>query len=130
MNIELIKTLKVLYVEDEIILRDTTCNSLKSILKEIIVADNGKDGLEKFKNDKFDLVISDLAMPIMGGSEMIEKIRLIDKNIPIIVTTAYGSQNEEVSNLTKIGMSDYVMKPVDIMKLVQTIDKIMVESTK
>jgi len=125
MNIELIKTLKVLYVEDEIILRDTTCNSLKSILKEIVVADNGKDGLEKFENDKFDLVISDLAMPIMGGSEMIEKIRLIDKNIPIIVTTAYGSQNEEVANLTKIGMSDYVMKPVDIMKLVQTIDKIM-----
>ncbi len=125
MNIELIKTLKVLYVEDEIILRDTTCNSLKSILKEIVVADNGKDGLEKFENDKFDLVISDLAMPIMGGSEMIEKIRLIDKNIPIIVTTAYGSQNEEVENLTKIGMSDYVMKPVDIMKLVQTIDKIM-----
>ena len=129
MNIELIKTLKVLYVEDEVVLRDTTCNSLKSILKEIVVADNGKEGLEKFKNDKFDLVISDLAMPIMGGSEMIEKIREIDKNIPIIVTTAYGSQNEEVSSLGKIGMSDYVMKPVDIMKLVQTIDKIMEKST-
>ena len=125
MNIELIKTLKVLYVEDEIVLRDTTCNSLNAILKEIIVADNGKEGLEKFKNDKFDLVITDLAMPIMGGSEMIKHIRKIDNNIPIIVTTAYGSQNEEVENLTKIGMSDYVMKPVDIMKLVQTIDKIM-----
>ena len=129
MNIELIKTLKVLYVEDEVVLRDTTCNSLKSILKEIVVADNGKEGLEKFKNDKFDLVISDLAMPIMGGSEMIEKIRLINKDIPIIVTTAYGSQNEEVSGLTEIGMSDYVMKPVDIMKLVQTIDTIMGKST-
>ena len=130
MNIELIKTLKVLYVEDEIVLRDTTCNSLISILKEIVVADNGKEGLEKFKNDKFDLIISDLAMPVMGGSEMIEKIRQIDKNIPIIVTTAYGSQNEEVANLTKIGMSDYVMKPVDIMKLVTIIDKIMEHSHK
>ncbi|RLA77925.1 MAG: hypothetical protein DRG78_16300 [Epsilonproteobacteria bacterium] len=129
MNIELIKTLKILYVEDEVVLRDTTCNSLRAILKEIVVASNGKEGFEKFKDDKFDLIITDLAMPVMGGSDMISKIREIDKSIPIIVTTAYGSQNEEVSNLTKIGMTDYVMKPVDIMKLVETIDKIMEKST-
>lgn len=123
MNIELIKTLKVLYVEDEIILRDTTCNSLNSILKEIVVADNGKMGLEKFKEDKFDLIITDLSMPVMSGTEMIQRIREIDTTIPIIITTAYGSQNMEVQELDKIGMTDYVMKPVDIMKLVQTIDK-------
>ena len=123
MNIELIKTLKVLYVEDEIILRDTTCNSLNSILKEVVVADNGKEGLEKFKNDKFDLIITDLSMPIMSGTEMIMAIREVDKTIPIIITTAYGSQNLEVQELAKIGMTDYVMKPVDVMKLVETIDK-------
>ncbi len=123
MNIELIKTLKVLYVEDEIILRDTTCNSLNSILKEVVVADNGKEGLEKFKNDKFDLIITDLSMPVMSGTEMIMAIREIDKTIPIIITTAYGSQNIEVQELSKIGMTDYVMKPVDVMKLVETIDK-------
>ena len=123
MNIELIKTLKVLYVEDEIILRDTTCNSLNSILKEVVVADNGKEGLEKFKNDKFDLIITDLSMPVMSGTEMIMAIREIDKTIPIIITTAYGSQNLEVQELSKIGMTDYVMKPVDVMKLVETIDK-------
>jgi len=125
MNIELIKTLKVLYVEDEIILRDTTCNSLSSILKEIVVADNGKDGLEKFKQSKFDLIITDLSMPIMSGTEMIKSIREIDNTIPIIITTAYGSQNIEVKELSQIGMTDYVMKPVDIMKLVTTIDKAM-----
>jgi CheY-like chemotaxis protein len=123
MNIELIKTLKVLYVEDEIILRDTTCNSLNSILKEVVVADNGKEGLEKFKSDKFDLIITDLSMPVMSGTEMIMAIREIDKNIPIIITTAYGSQNLEVQELSKIGMTDYVMKPVDVMKLVESIDK-------
>jgi CheY-like chemotaxis protein len=123
MNIELIKTLKVLYVEDEIILRDTTCNSLNSILKEVVVADNGKEGLEKFKSDKFDLIITDLSMPVMSGTEMIMAIREIDKNIPIIITTAYGSQNLEVQELSKIGMTDYVMKPVDVMKLVESIYK-------
>ncbi len=128
MNIELIKTLKVLYVEDEIVLRDTTCNSLNSIIKEVVVADNGKEGLDKFKEDKFDLIITDLSMPVMTGTEMIEEIRKIDKNIPIIITTAYGSQNEEVSKLNSIGMSDYVMKPVDVMKLVETIDKVISKS--
>lgn len=125
MNIELIKTLKVLYVEDEIILRDTTCNSLNSILKEVVVADNGKEGLEKFKNDTFDLIITDLSMPVMSGVTMIEEIRKIDSKIPIIITTAYGSQNEDVTKLTTIGMNDYVMKPVDIMKLMETIDKVI-----
>ncbi len=123
MNIELIKTLKVLYVEDEIVLRDTTCNSLNSILKEVVVADNGKEGLEKFKDDKFDLIITDLSMPVMSGTDMIMAIREIDKEIPIIITTAYGSQNLEVKTLSEIGMTDYVMKPVDVMKLVETIDK-------
>jgi len=123
MNIELIKTLKALYVEDEIILRDTTCNSLNSILKEIVVADNGKEGLEKFQNEPFDLIITDLSMPIMSGTEMIIEIRKIDKTIPIIITTAYGSQNSEIQDLSKIGMTNYVMKPLDVMKLVETIDK-------
>ena len=124
MNIELLKTLKVLYVEDEIILRDTTCSSLSSILKEIVVANNGKEGLEKF-NDSFDLVISDLSMPVMNGNEMIKEIRKIDQNIPIIITTAYGSQNEDVAEISNISKTDYVMKPIDIMKLVKTIDKVV-----
>jgi len=124
-NIELIKKLKILYVEDEIVLRDITVKSLNTIVKEIIVADNGKEGLDKFNNQNFDLIITDLAMPIMNGIEMIQNIRKSNKKIPILVTTAFGSQNSEVSKLSKIGMSAYIMKPVDVMKLVQTIDKLL-----
>lgn len=123
MNIELIKTLKVLYVEDEIVLRDTTCSSLHSILKEIVVADNGKEGLDKYNSDNFDLIITDLSMPVMTGTEMIQKIRETDKKIPIVVTTAYGSQNEDILSLQQMGMNEYVMKPVDMMKLIEAIDK-------
>ncbi|MCK5109922.1 MAG: response regulator [Arcobacteraceae bacterium] len=138
-NIELIKKLKVLYVEDEIILRDITCKSLASVVKEIVVADDGQEGLDKFiqardddnftkESKAFDLIITDLAMPIMDGLEMIEKIREIDNDIPILVTTAYGSQNKEVASLSKIGMNAYVMKPVDVMDLVKTIDKLINKS--
>jgi len=123
MNIELIKTLKVLYVEDEIALRDITSSSIESIIKELVVADNGKEGLEKFQNEEFDLIITDLSMPVMDGISMIKEIRKLNKTIPIVVTTAFGSQNEEVAKLEKIGMSAYIMKPVDVMKLLQTIDK-------
>ncbi len=126
-NIELIKTLKILYVEDEIALRDITTKSLNSIVKEIVVASNGQEGLDKFKLEKFDLIITDLAMPIMDGIEMMQHIRKIDKNIPILVTTAFGSQNSEVSKLDAFGMNSYIMKPVDVMKLVKEIDKLLVK---
>lgn len=123
MNIELIKTLRVLYVEDEIALRDITSSSIESIINKLVVADNGKDGLEKFNNEEFDLIITDLSMPVMDGITMIKEIRKINATIPIVVTTAFGSQNEEVEKLNAIGMSAYIMKPVDVMKLLQTIDE-------
>jgi len=123
MNVELIKNLKVLYVEDEVVLRDTTCCSLNSILKEVVVAENGQDGLEKFKNEEFDLIITDLLMPVMTGTDMIIEIRKENKDIPIIVTTAYGSKNEDIIKLKDIGIDGYVMKPIDLMKLFQEIDQ-------
>lgn len=123
MNIELIKNLRVLYVEDEIALRDITSSSIESIIKSLEVADNGKEGLEKFKQSEFDLIITDLSMPVMDGLTMIKEIRKINETIPIIVTTAFGSQNEEVEKLKSVGMSAYIMKPVDIMKLLETVNE-------
>jgi len=123
MNIELIKPLRILYVEDEIALRDITSSSIESIVSRLVVADNGKEGLEKFNKELFDMVITDLSMPVMDGLEMIKEIRKVNKTIPIIVTTAFGSQNEEVAELENIGMSAYIMKPIDIMKLLDTMSE-------
>jgi len=125
LDIELIKTLKILYVEDEIALRDITCSSLGSVVKEIIVASNGQEGLEKFNNNDIDLILTDIAMPIMDGLEMIEEIRKKDNKIPILVTTAFGSGHKEISNLKDIQNIAYVMKPVDVMKLVEEIDNLI-----
>ena len=74
-------------------------------------------------DNSFDLIITDLSMPVMDGISMIKEIRKINSTIPIVVTTAFGSQNEEVAKLEEIGMSAYIMKPVDVMKLLQTIDE-------
>lgn len=121
MNPEILKKLTILYVEDEIELRDATCKFLTLMVKKVVVADNGQEGLEKFKAGKFDLIITDLAMPKLSGTEMITEIRKIDPDIPIIITTAYGSQNVEISRLVEAGVVEHIMKPVDLMQLVKKI---------
>lgn len=126
MDINKFKNLNVLYVEDEIELRDVTCSSLSSIIPNITVAGNGKEGLELFNSDnEFDLIITDLAMPVMDGSEMIKSIRENNLTIPILITTAFGSKNEEMLELEKIGIDGYIMKPLDMMKLIKIIDEII-----
>ena len=90
---EFAKTLKVLYVEDNEQARESTVSLLSNIFSNIEVGVDGKDGLEKFKEQKFDLVITDINMPIMNGLEMIEEIKKIDKDIPVIIISAHSENN-------------------------------------
>ncbi len=115
-----LSTLSILYVEDEIDLRDTTSDSLKSFVKEIVVAADGKEGLELFKNSNFDLVITDINMPKMNGNDMMKEIRQINPNVPIIVTTAHNDENE-INAMKEAGMNSYIMKPIDLTELVKEI---------
>lgn len=115
-----LSTLSILYVEDEIDLRDTTSDSLKSFVKEIVVAADGKEGLELFKNSNFDLVITDINMPKMNGNDMMKEIREINPNVPIIVTTAHNDENE-INAMKEAGMNSYIMKPIDLTELVKEI---------
>ena len=128
MNIEKIKKLRVLYVEDEIALRDITCGSLGTVVSNIVVASNGQEGLDKFNSDDFDIVITDIAMPVMDGMEMIKNIRSIDKQIPILMTTAFSSENTELSEIINGEHISYVMKPVNVMQLVEAMDKLTSDS--
>ncbi|MCK5294813.1 MAG: response regulator [Arcobacteraceae bacterium] len=123
MNIEKLKNLRILYVEDEDQLRDTTAKSLNTIIPNITVALNGEDGLEKFNSGDFDLIITDLEMPLMSGVEMIKNIRNKNKNIPIIVTTAYDNKNSNIQEINKMGIDNYQMKPINMMELMKTINK-------
>ena len=77
-------TMKVFYVEDDENARESTLVMLEDLFDNIIIATDGKDGLEKFQNNNIDLIITDISMPYMNGLEMCEKIRDIDDNIYII----------------------------------------------
>ena len=123
MNVEAIKSLKILYVEDDIKLLDITSKTLSTIVSKIDSSFNGKVGLELFNTNEYDLVITDLEMPIMNGIDMIHNIRKTNETIPIIVTTAYGEHTKDVQELNSIKNVRYIMKPVDVMLLMKIIDE-------
>ncbi len=114
------KTLKLLYVEDNKESRDSLEGLLKNFFSDITLADDGLAGLEEFKSASFDLIITDIKMPKMNGIEMIEKIREIDEEIPIIVSTAHQDQEFLISCIN-LGTNGYLLKPINHKQLTRTI---------
>ncbi len=119
-NVSILKNITILYAEDEAALREITLNILKGFTKKQFVAQNGAEGLELFKKNELeiDLIITDVNMPIMNGLEMIREIKKINSNIPIIVATAF-SNTEYLLEAIDIGVDKYVLKPIDMKKLLQ-----------
>jgi diguanylate cyclase (GGDEF)-like protein len=119
-----LKDITVLYCEDETNLREVTGGILKSFTKSQFIAEDGAQGLEYFKENKddIDLVITDVNMPNMSGLEMAKEIKKINSNIPIIVATAF-SNSEYLLEAIDLGVDKYVLKPVNIKKLLDTMAK-------
>ncbi|MEA3384755.1 MAG: EAL domain-containing protein [Campylobacterota bacterium] len=119
-----LKDITVLYCEDEDNLRDVTSGILKSFTKKQFIAVDGAQGLEYFKAnaDEIDLIITDVNMPNMSGLEMAKEIKAINANIPIIVATAF-SNSEYLLEAIDLGVDKYVLKPVNIKKLLDTMAK-------
>jgi len=109
-----------LYVEDDENLKSEMMISLKRRFKKVLSASNGREGLELFKEHRPDVVISDIKMPIMDGIEMSRRIKKIEKDVPIIFTTAF-SEVPYLLEAIKIGVSRYVQKPLKIKDLIETI---------
>jgi YesN/AraC family two-component response regulator len=112
-----LKGLRVLYVEDEIIVRLSLCRFLRRRFKEVVEAGNGKDGLELYKALRPDIVITDIEMPVMHGIEMIEKITAMDKNGPIIIVTTGYDDDKHKSDKACANL----LKPLDHELLVEVI---------
>ena len=114
--------LKVLYVEDNQEARESTLGLLDNIFENITTAVNGEDGLEKFKQDEFDLILSDINMPKMNGIEMITKIREINKDVPILILSAYNESGYFIDTI-KQGVEGYLLKPIDLYQFIDMINK-------
>ncbi|AXH09689.1 hypothetical protein CP960_09545 [Malaciobacter halophilus] len=123
MNKEILQNIKVLYVEDENDVREFTGKTIKAIVKEIIVAKDGKEGLEKFEqNQDIDLIVTDINMPKMGGLEMCAEIKQKSPEIPIVITSAHNDPNF-LKKAIDVGVSAYAMKPIDLYQLIESMIK-------
>jgi len=118
--LEFTKTLKILYVEDNENSREALCGLLENFFTDIMLANDGEDGLEKFKSNNFDLVITDIKMPKMSGIEMMQKIRDMDEDIPLLVSTAYQDREFLISCI-ELGVNGYLLKPINHRQLTRAI---------
>ena len=107
---------KILVVDDEEIIRDSISYILDSEGYEVDKAENGKIAYEKIKEKHFDLVITDIEMPAMKGTELLEKIKTLDPQTAVIIITAFGSLDTAITALRN-GASDYILKPVEFDEL-------------
>ena len=114
--------IRVLYVEDEYGIRLPMLEMMSRWVEDIIVAANGEEGLEAFRQTGADLVISDLKMPQMDGLEMIAAIKNIDPNVKTIIVSAH-SDAESFIEAINIGVDGFLMKPVLRDKLYETIHR-------
>ena len=89
---------------------------------------NGIEALEQFENNSFDLIISDIMMPLMDGFALVEKIRSKNTTIPIIFMTARDDKFSKQFGY-KIGIDDYVVKPFDVDELVLKVGAILRRTT-
>lgn len=118
------RTLKVLYVEDNEISRNTTLLVLEELFGFITIAVDGKDGLEKFSSDKFDLIICDLSMPKMNGEEMLKKIRAQNIEIPILILSSHNERDRLLKTI-KHGIDAYLLKPLQMQQLMFSLSRVV-----
>jgi len=114
---------RILVVDDEDIIRESLSFILRKEKYEVEEAANGKIAFEMLKESSFDLVITDLEMPVMKGIELLDEIRKINLQTNTIVITAYGSMETAIAAL-RSGASDYILKPVEFDELLIKVKKL------
>lgn len=121
-DIEQLRTLSVLYVEDEDDVREQLAMFLRRRVGTLLTAANGKEGLEAYLAHKPDVVVTDVSMPVMGGLEMAEAIKADNGDIPVLITTAYNEPDFFLRSI-EIGIDKYVIKPIQPEALLESILK-------
>ena len=123
-----LKDLKILLVEDNLINQKITHLTLKPLVYSIDTASNGKEALDKFGTNNFDLILMDIQMPVMSGLVAAEKIRALESttnsHIPIIAITANAMIGDKEKCLSA-GIDDYISKPFQPAALIEKIKKII-----
>lgn len=107
--------MKILIADDSRTMLRIICNVVKQLgFKEddIIMVENGLEGIKKFNDEHPQIVLTDWNMPVMNGLEFVKRIREVNKKVPIIMITTEGGKSEVITAL-KAGVNNYIVKPFD-----------------
>lgn len=115
---------KVLIVEDNNKLRKLIAVYLTHNGYKTYNATDGLEALEIINNNMIDLVICDIMMPNMDGFELIEELREIYSNLPILIVTAKESKEDKILGF-KLGIDDYMVKPIDLEELLMRVKALL-----
>jgi PAS domain S-box-containing protein len=114
--------ISLLYVEDELVLRNIYQKILEKYVNRIYLAENGEDAYNQYLEFKPDLIITDIKMPVMNGLDLVRKIRKENPNARIIIMSAYGESHYFMRAIEN-GVKGFLLKPVDNERLFQTIEE-------
>jgi len=116
-----LENLRVLYVEDDDEVRENIASSLAYFVKSVDSASNGDEAYEIYKKISPDIIITDIDMPGMNGLELTARVRESDSFIPIVVTTAYTTE-EFLLDAVSLHLERYLVKPVTLAKLKESLE--------
>lgn len=113
---------KILIIEDEAAIRRvlTKILSEESESYQVEDAEDGLAGLEKIKNNDYDLILCDIKMPKMDGVEVLEAVKKIKPEIPVVMISGHGDMETAIQTM-RLGAFDYISKPPDLNRLLNTI---------
>jgi two-component system nitrogen regulation response regulator NtrX len=113
---------KILIIEDEAAIRRVLAKILseENDSYQVEDAEDGLQGLEKIKNNDYDLVLCDIKMPKMDGVEVLEAVKKIKPEIPMVMISGHGDMETAIQTM-RLGAFDYISKPPDLNRLLNTV---------
>lgn len=128
---EFLQNVTILYVEDEAKIRNEAIEIFDGFFKKVISAFDGEDGLNKFNkyHNEIDIILTDIKMPRMDGIEFLSSIRETNKDIPVLVTSAFN-ESDILIKLIKLNVANYIMKPMQLNTTFKIISLLMEEKER
>jgi len=111
-----LKNYTLLYVEDDLSVQKNLSQYLSAFFKEVIVANDGKEALAKYKSGLIDVALLDIDLPQIDGLTLAKEIRSLNLNIPIVMLTAF-TDKKMLLKAVELRLLKYLVKPIDILEL-------------
>lgn len=121
----MLKDLRIIYLEDEELIKESVERTVSKFIKELISFTNPIEALDFIENSdrKFDLIITDIQMPKMNGLDFIKELKKKDLNLPVIVITAFNTE-EHLKQCEELKVDEVITKPVNLIDLFNKIENI------